>query len=103
MKELVRDTLVGRTLRIISGGRISLYLEQRDTSIWEKYAYKEKLVNMAHHGTVEDQEKNDEADHSSYGGRSGSRGSAETAVADGSGNINDVSGLQPFTVRQICF
>lgn len=92
MKELVRDTVVGRSLRIISGGKILPYLEQRDPSIWEKYAHKDKSANMAHHGSPSEEEKKETGGENSSHRRSGSHESAETVVADGTENINDVSG-----------
>lgn len=60
MKELFRDTVTGHFLRIISGGKILPFEEDRDPSIWKKYVHVEKSGHMAHHGTLEPEAEDEE-------------------------------------------
>jgi DHA1 family multidrug resistance protein-like MFS transporter len=59
MKELIRDTVFGHGLRLITRGRVLQYEEDRDPSLWKRID-KEKSGKMAHHGTTEDEEKEEE-------------------------------------------
>lgn len=42
MKELIRDTVLGHFLRLITKGKVLPYAEDRDPSLWERYIDKEK-------------------------------------------------------------
>lgn len=72
MKELVRDTVVGKLLRLVSRGKILPFEEERDPSFVDQYIDKEKSRRMAHHGTVDEEEKDggDEQARDSDGGSS---------------------------------
>ena len=37
MTELIRDTILGHTLRLITGKRVLLYEEEKQPEIWQKY------------------------------------------------------------------
>ena len=60
MTELFRDTTVGHLLRIISRQKLLPYEEDRNPAIWKRYIDKEKSGNMAHHGKVDPEEKDEE-------------------------------------------
>ena len=60
MKELVRDTVFGHFLRLVTGGRVLPYEEDRDPSLWKRYIDVEKSGRMAHHGHTEDEEEDEE-------------------------------------------
>jgi DHA1 family multidrug resistance protein-like MFS transporter len=64
MKELVRDTVLGHFLRIVTRGKVLPYEEDRDPSLWERYIDKEKSGRMAHHGHTEEEQDEEEADAS---------------------------------------
>ena len=57
MKELIRDTVFGHFLRIVSGGKMFPFEEDRNPSIWKRYIDKEKSGRMAHHGTTEEEQE----------------------------------------------
>ena len=48
--ELIRDTVVGHALRLVSGGKILPYAEDKDPNLWKRYVDREKTADMAHHG-----------------------------------------------------
>ena len=50
MSELIRDTVVGHFLRLISRGKLLQYAENRDPSLWKQYVNVEKSNRMADHG-----------------------------------------------------
>jgi DHA1 family multidrug resistance protein-like MFS transporter len=115
MKELFRDTVTGHFLRIVSRGKVLPYEEDQDPSIWKKYVSKEKSGHMAHHGTIEPEEKDEEragdegsTDNSDKAEEteeelstrqrqpetSTSRESSGTRVGGEAGRINSVSGVK---------
>jgi len=49
--ELIRDTVFGHALRLVSGDKILPYAENRDPSLWKRYVHTEKTAHMAHHGS----------------------------------------------------
>ncbi|KAK0104487.1 hypothetical protein ONS95_004776 [Cadophora gregata] len=57
MKDLVRDTVSGHFLRLISKGKIMTFEEERDPSLWKQYIDTEKSGRMAHHGHTGEEEK----------------------------------------------
>lgn len=57
VKELVRDTVLGHALRIFTKSKVFAYEEERDPELWKRYISHEKTGNMAHHGTVGEEEK----------------------------------------------
>ena len=60
MTEMIRDTAFGHILRLVTGGRVLQYEEDKDPSVWKRYIDKEKSGRMAHHGTVEEEKKEEE-------------------------------------------
>lgn len=58
MTELIRDTILGHALRLLSGGKLLPYEEDRDPSLWRRYVDKEASRRMAHHGHTGEAEKN---------------------------------------------
>ncbi|KAI0482647.1 MFS transporter [Xylariaceae sp. FL0804] len=48
--ELLRDTVAGHALRLLTGGRVLKYPEEVDPSVWERYVHAEKSANMARFG-----------------------------------------------------
>ena len=55
MTELIRDTVFGHFVRIVSGGKILPYAEDRDPSLWRRYVHDEKTQRMAHHAHTDEQ------------------------------------------------
>ncbi|KAI9839881.1 MAG: hypothetical protein M1819_000073 [Sarea resinae] len=53
MTELIRDTVFGHLLRLLSGGRLLPYAEDRDPALWKKYVNEEASGRLAHHGHLE--------------------------------------------------
>lgn len=95
MSELIRDTIFGHFVRIVTGKRFLKYQEEIDPSLWKKYVSKEKSANMAVHGTVEkpsDDEKKEEDDaEREQRPRGESNSSSDTQIADDE-NVNKPSG-----------
>ena len=52
MTELVRDTVFGHLLRLITHGKVLAYAEDKDPDLWKKYVHHEMTGRMAHHGHV---------------------------------------------------
>jgi len=50
MKELLRDSIFGHAVRLISGKRLFSYPEERDPEHWKKFINEEKSGYAAHHG-----------------------------------------------------
>ena len=58
MAELFRDTVVGKMLRLMSGGKLYPFAEERDPSIFQRYIHHDKTQEMASYGRLlEDHEK----------------------------------------------
>jgi DHA1 family multidrug resistance protein-like MFS transporter len=110
MKELIRDTVFGHGLRLITRGRVLQYEEDRDPSLWKRYIDKEKSGKMAHHGTTEDEEKEEEKEKDDESKSSGndeerqptaeqsaaetSRHSSDTRVGSPGVQRNEISGVK---------
>jgi DHA1 family multidrug resistance protein-like MFS transporter len=106
MKELVRDTVLGHFLRLVTGGKVLPYEEDRDPSLWKRYIDKEKSGRMAHHGHTEEEETNEEEadasdDSTQQQQRAGAvednatantRDSSDTEVGSANVQRNEVSG-----------
>ena len=61
MNDLVRDSVFGHFLRFITGWKFFQYEEEKDPTLWHRYADKEESSNMAHHGSLEPAEATKEA------------------------------------------
>lgn len=98
MAELIRDTVFGHFLRIISGGKVLPYEEERDPSLWKRYIDKEKSGRMAHHGHTGEEDENEEQDDNQQhdASRSGSTASSQsgTRVASRDAPHNEISGVR---------
>ena len=55
MAELMRDTVFGHFIRLISHGKLLPYAENRDPELWRQYVHHEKTERLAHHGHVEEE------------------------------------------------
>ena len=53
MTELVRDTVFGHTVRLITKGKYMQYAEERDPKLWKQYINREQSKNMALFGNPE--------------------------------------------------
>ena len=103
MKELVRDTVFGHALRLLTRGKVLQYEEDRDPSLWKRYIHKEKSGRMADHGhTGEANAENGDSDSSDSRQRgtennqqSSGRPSSDTRVAssDQPRRRNEASGV----------
>ena len=60
MAELLRDTVFGHFVRLITGGRYFQYAEERDPSLWKDYINREQTKNMALYGNPEGIASNEE-------------------------------------------
>ena len=52
MAELIRDTVFGHFVRLITNNRYLQYAEEKDPSLWKRYIDREQTFNMARHGNV---------------------------------------------------
>lgn len=100
MSDLIRDTVLGHFLRLVTGNKVLLYAEEKDPEIWRKYVNKDKSANMATHGQLQPPEKdegNEKDENDTTQRRSpspaGSAGSSSTA-RDDSAQVNEASGRQ---------
>ena len=50
MKSLVRDSIFGIAVRIVTGARVFKYEEEKQPELWERYVNKEKSAAMARYG-----------------------------------------------------
>lgn len=57
MTELFRDSTVGHLLRLVSGGKILPYREEKDPEKWKDFVNHKKTHNMARHGQPNEPEK----------------------------------------------
>ena len=88
--ELIRDTLFGHLLRSITGRRVLRYQEEIRPELWKKFVHKHKSGNMAHHGAIEDEEKErDETEKQQN--QTSSHYSSDTQVDERQHVINEVS------------
>lgn len=92
--ELVRDTAFGHALRLITGGKVMTFEEERDPSIWKRYIDKEKSGRMAHHGHIGEEEKETKEGDDT---ESTERGTGEREVNDSNGNANSTGRDQSTT------
>jgi DHA1 family multidrug resistance protein-like MFS transporter len=95
MAGLIRDTLFGHLLRLISHGKILPYEEDRDPSLWKRYVDTEKSGRVAHHGHTGEEEIEDQqqAVDDTRTPRD-SRGSSSTRVGSHEGVRNEVNGVR---------
>lgn len=50
MAELIRDTVAGHLVRLLTRGKYLQYAEENDPSLWKQYLSEEKTMRMARHG-----------------------------------------------------
>lgn len=80
MAELIRDTVFGHFVRLITKGRVLQYAEEKDPELWKKYTDREQTKDMALFGNPEgifSEEKQDREDTSPSSGNS-----SQTRTAD---------------------
>ncbi|KAL9099855.1 MAG: hypothetical protein Q9163_004703 [Psora crenata] len=53
MTDLIRDSIFGQTVRLITGGRVLQYMEEKDPSLWKAYLDRDQTRNMALFGHPE--------------------------------------------------
>ena len=53
MTDLIRDTVAGHFVRLITKGRYLQYAEEKDPTIWKQYIDREQTLNMALHGHID--------------------------------------------------
>lgn len=102
MAELIRDTVFGHFIRLVSGKRYLPYGEDRDSSLWKRYVDAEKSGRMAHRGHTGEEESNGEnaGRGRNSGGenpsRLGSHASSDTRVASpvDPRDMNEPSGVK---------
>lgn len=70
MKELIRDTVFGHFLRIVTKIKVLSYEEERDPSLWKQFLDKEKSGNLARHGSVNEPQKDEEKEGQAGGDES---------------------------------
>ncbi len=64
MAELLRDTVFGHLVRLITKGKVLQYAEEKDPSLWKQYIDREQTKNMALFGNLEGTESEEKKDHS---------------------------------------
>lgn len=62
MSELIRDTVFGHCVRLVTEGKYLQYAEEKDPSIWKRYLHLEKTGHMAQHGQIGEGEASTDAD-----------------------------------------
>lgn len=65
MAELIRDTVFGHFVRLLTKGRVLQYAEEKDPKLWKQYVDREQTRNMALFGNIEGtepEEKNESKD-----------------------------------------
>ena len=62
MTDLVRDTVFGHFVRLITNGRFFQYAEEKDPSLWKQYIDREQTRNMAMVGNPEGVEPDEKKD-----------------------------------------
>lgn len=84
MTELIRDTVFGHALRLVTGGKALPYEEERDPSLWKRFIDHEKTGRMAHHGHLEEEEeeKNESGPGDNDGAGNGRQGSDSAQSPD---------------------
>jgi DHA1 family multidrug resistance protein-like MFS transporter len=110
MSELIRDTVLGHAIRIITRQKALPYEEDKNPSLWEQYINKEKSGNMVHHGHTGPADEEKEEENSDSNGKNeglqprqennqgipvlrSSRTSSDTRVASTDQQYNEVSGV----------
>lgn len=101
MTELIRDTVFGHFLRLVTGGKVLPYEEDRDSSVWQRYVDKEKSARMADHGHTGEEEKEEGQERNNGQLRVDreperdptSENSSNTRAGSGDVQRNDVSGV----------
>jgi DHA1 family multidrug resistance protein-like MFS transporter len=95
MMGLMRDTAFGQIVRVVSGRRYFKYPEEENHELWKKFIDTEKSANLAHHGTVDPPEDDDEKSDadSDRRPREDSDSSSRTHVGEGE-TINEASGVK---------
>lgn len=67
MSELIRDTVLGHFLRLVTGKKVLLYEEEKNPELWKRYIQKEKSANVAMHGQPQPPEDEQEKQEDSEG------------------------------------
>ena len=62
MTDLIRDTVFGHFVRLITNGRFFQYAEEKDSSLWKQYIDREQTRNMAMVGNPEGMEPDEKKD-----------------------------------------
>ena len=52
MSELIRDTVFGHCVRLITRAKYFQYAEEKDPTLWKQYLHHEKTEHMARHGRL---------------------------------------------------
>lgn len=81
MSELIRDTVFGHFVRLITNGRMLQYAEERDPTLWKQYLDREQTMNMALHGNTEGPPSEEKLERDDT--RVSSEESSQTQVANG--------------------
>ncbi|KAL6718125.1 GTPase-activating protein [Lecanora helva] len=53
MTELIRDTVFGHFVRLVTGGKVLQYAEEKDDRLWKHYINRDQTRNMAIYGNPE--------------------------------------------------
>lgn len=83
MAELIRDTVFGHFVRLITRGRVLQFAEERDPSLWKQYIDREQTRNMALFGNpegTEPEERKEKQDADTA--TPSSEGSSQTRTGD---------------------
>lgn len=92
MKELIRDTVFGHFLRLISHQKILPFEEDVHPDVWQRYMNKEKSGRVAHHGATSEEETGDTR-YQGHQSPTSSRDSSDTQVASQDARINEIGGV----------
>ena len=93
MSDILRDSTFGQLARLVTGGKVFKYPEERDESFYQKYINSEKSANLARTGTASDPPPKDAEKDSNDGEPNASSTSSDTEV-DKDLPINEASGVK---------
>ena len=77
MSELIRDTVFGHCVRLVTRAKVLQYAEEKDPSLWKRYLHEEKTAQMAHHGQLGDENIKSEDPNESHGNLADTQPSSE--------------------------
>lgn len=92
MTELIRDTILGHCVRLVTGKRVLLYEEEKNPELWQKYVNKDKSANMAVHGQTSPPDAEEKVEDSQRRDRSPESGSSVSTIINENTTVDQLAG-----------